>query len=356
MPAAQGSGLDELYPLLPGDFDNARQVAAQVIGEGQPPMFLWLRVQRRAVEVPALGDTVLYSEITRGAEPGFVTRRILMVFGTDARGRVYSEAWRWRDADEAAGIAERLDRLAGLPAETFERALPDGCTMYWAREGKEWVGRISEDTCIVPAARTGEPRRIRTTEIAGLDGLRTEEAGFTPEGRELFGMPEGVYFEFEPASRLAAAARDPLPTVARVDLMRYEGTWYDIGNLDHRPQRRCTNDTATYTLQDDGSIEVLNRCRRASSRERETRGRAKVVDTQTNARLEVRFFVFFTGDYWIIALDDDYQYALVGTPSRSNLWLLARDPGIDRPRRDQLLAYAATLGFDMKRFRLTPHD
>ena len=123
-----------------------------------------------------------------------------------------------------------------------------------------------------------------------------------------------------PSSR-AAASDAPLQTVPSVDLARYAGTWYEIASYPQRFQKGCTGTTATYTLRADGGVEVLNRCARDSLNGRVTvaRGRARVVDRSTNARLKVSFFWPFWGDYWIIDLGKDYEYAVVGPPSRTYL-------------------------------------
>jgi apolipoprotein D and lipocalin family protein len=120
----------------------------------------------------------------------------------------------------------------------------------------------------------------------------------------------------------------PLQTVAHVDLSRYVGDWYEIANIPQSFQRGCTATTATYTLRDDGDIDVLNSCRKGTldGEEKSAHGRARVVDRATNAKLEVSFFRPFWGDYWVIDLADDYSYAVVGHPSRDYLWILARKP------------------------------
>ena len=120
----------------------------------------------------------------------------------------------------------------------------------------------------------------------------------------------------------------PLQTVESVELERYLGTWYEIASFPQSFQRGCTATTATYALKDDGEIEVLNRCRRGSLDGRETvaEGRARVVDSATNAKLEVSFFGNFWGDYWVVGLGDEYEFAVVGNPGRDYLWILARTP------------------------------
>ena len=118
----------------------------------------------------------------------------------------------------------------------------------------------------------------------------------------------------------------PLQTVAKVDLSRYTGTWFEIASYPQRFQEGCTGTTATYTLRDDGEIGVVNRCRKGSlqGEEDSAEGRARVVDKTTNAKLEVTFFWPFWGDYWIIDLDPGYQWAVVGHPNRRYLWILSR--------------------------------
>jgi apolipoprotein D and lipocalin family protein len=123
-------------------------------------------------------------------------------------------------------------------------------------------------------------------------------------------------------------ALPPLRAVAAVDLPRYMGTWYEIANYPHPFQEGCTATTADYSLRDDGRVDVLNRCRQGGldGELDEARGIARVVDTQSNAKLEVSFFRPFWGDYWIIELAEDYRYAVVGHPGRDYLWILSRSP------------------------------
>ena len=120
----------------------------------------------------------------------------------------------------------------------------------------------------------------------------------------------------------------PVRSVESVDLNRYTGTWYEIASYPQRFQEGCTGTTATYTLQEDGTISVLNRCRRDSldGPEVTAEGRARVVNSARPSELEVSFFRPFWGDYWIIDLDPDYRFAVVGQPSRDYLWILSRTP------------------------------
>ncbi len=120
----------------------------------------------------------------------------------------------------------------------------------------------------------------------------------------------------------------PLQTVSHVDLHRYVGLWYEIDRYPNSFQKGCQGSTAMYTVRPDGKIDVINSCRdEQDGRLREAKGRAWVVDKTSNARLKVSFFWPFLGDYWIIDLGLEYEYAVVGTPNRQYLWILNPHPG-----------------------------
>ena len=143
----------------------------------------------------------------------------------------------------------------------------------------------------------------------------------------------------------------PLATVKHVDVDRYVGTWYEIASFPQRFQRGCTATTATYELRADGQIDVLNRCRKGSlaGPEDSAHGRARVVDASTNAKLEVSFFRPFWGDYWIVDLGPDYEYAVVGHPSRDYLWILGRAPTMDPGLYDEIVERLALQGYETER-------
>jgi apolipoprotein D and lipocalin family protein len=156
-----------------------------------------------------------------------------------------------------------------------------------------------------------------------------------------------------------------LELVDRVDLERYQGRWYEIARLPNRFQRQCeSNVTADYRLRDDGRIDVTNRCRREDGSYAEASGVARRADPRgSEAVLEVRFaprwlsfLPFVWGDYRIIALGQDYQYALVGSESRRYLWVLARSPELAEDRLQAVLDKARDQGFDIDDLVLTRHE
>jgi apolipoprotein D and lipocalin family protein len=139
------------------------------------------------------------------------------------------------------------------------------------------------------------------------------------------------------AAAFGSDATSALSTVEHVDLKRYMGKWYEIARYPNRFEKACVSDvTANYVLRDDGKVEVVNACRKADGLLKSSKGSAKVVDTQTNAKLKVTFFWPFYGDYWIIGLDPEYRYAIVSEPKRQYLWILSRTPVMD----EQLYANA----------------
>jgi len=148
---------------------------------------------------------------------------------------------------------------------------------------------------------------------------------------------------------------DTLEVVPHVELEKYLGKWYEIARLPARFQEGCTETTATYALSEDGRISVLNECRK-NGKLKQAKGKAKVVDKVSGAKLKVTFFWPFYGDYWIINLGEDYDYAVVGTPSRKYLWILSRTPQMDGKLYSQLLESVKSKGFDVNNLIKAGHE
>jgi apolipoprotein D and lipocalin family protein len=128
---------------------------------------------------------------------------------------------------------------------------------------------------------------------------------------------------------------------------RYMGKWYEIVRLDHRFERGMEQVTATYALNDDGTVAVLNRGFKAAKGEwDEASGKARFVGSTDVGELEVSFFGPFYGAYNIVDLDPDYQHVLIVGPSRDYLWILSRTPNPPAQEVDRLIAKAAQLGID----------
>ncbi|NYT57500.1 lipocalin family protein [Alcaligenaceae bacterium] len=153
-----------------------------------------------------------------------------------------------------------------------------------------------------------------------------------------------------------AASNPGLSTQADVDLVKYAGTWYEQARLPNRFQKECVGDVrADYVLQPDKTISVTNQCRLQDGNIKVAKAKGRLstaAQPLDPAKLEVRFAPAWTswlpmvwGDYWILKLEGDYRYSLVGTPDREYLWVLSREPHADKAVVDELLSYAGTLGF-----------
>ncbi len=154
---------------------------------------------------------------------------------------------------------------------------------------------------------------------------------------------------------VAREANPEVTTVRSVDLDRYAGDWFEIARFPNRFQTKCAGDVkARYTRRPDGKIDVVNSCRTSDGGTTQAAGLARVDDTATRAKLKVRFapaalswLPFVWGDYWIIGLDEGYQWAVVGSPDRNYLWILSRTPALDGASYERAIELARAKGFDV---------
>jgi len=151
-----------------------------------------------------------------------------------------------------------------------------------------------------------------------------------------------------------AHAASPVTSVPEMELSRYAGHWYEIAHLPVSFQRQCVSDiTATYALRADGTISVHNTCRTRDGEQAIADGVARTVQDHPG-RLQVRFVPGWLSwvplvwaDYWVIAIDPDYQWAVVGDPDREYLWILSREPVMDAELFARLKARAEAMGYDL---------
>lgn len=166
------------------------------------------------------------------------------------------------------------------------------------------------------------------------------------------------------ASPAVGAPTDPRPvtTVPAVDLQRYQGTWKEVASIPQPFSAECARNTmANYTLLPDGLIRVLNSCDRADGSTSRLEGRARVVDPASPAKLQVTFAqqggqFFFTpgGDYWIIGLDPNYRWAVVGDGARKNGFVLSRTSTVAPRDIVKIVRVLVRNGYDLNAFKLTP--
>lgn len=148
-------------------------------------------------------------------------------------------------------------------------------------------------------------------------------------------------------------------TVKQVDLKKYIGLWYEVAKIPNSFQDHCVyGTTAEYKIDDDGDIIVTNSCYDDEGKIDVAEGLAKVVDKNTNAKLEVSFFSIlgirpFWGDYWIIGLDDNYQWAVIGTPNRKYGWVLSRTPSLPDSTMENIFKLLKSQYYNPDNFELS---
>lgn len=161
--------------------------------------------------------------------------------------------------------------------------------------------------------------------------------------------------------QLAMAESGVRPLSNPVDLDRYLGSWYEIARLPNRFQDQCSGDvTAQYSRLEDGQIQVINRCRLHTGKTDEAVGVARIVNAPRNSQLEVSFvslfgWHFFWGDYWVLGLDPDYQWVVVGEPSRKYGWVLARQTELSEAVWHSINQILVEQGYQPAHFQQTQH-
>jgi apolipoprotein D and lipocalin family protein len=156
--------------------------------------------------------------------------------------------------------------------------------------------------------------------------------------------------------------KNELQVVSKVDLKKYVGLWYEIAKIPNRFQKNCIkNTTAEYSFRDDGKIKVVNSCVQSDGSKKVAEGVAKVVDNFNNAKLEVSFvrilgIQLFWGDYWIIGLGENYDFAIVGSPDRKYGWILSRTKKLPQEKLSKISDLLMINGYDIKNFEFSEQD
>jgi len=150
-------------------------------------------------------------------------------------------------------------------------------------------------------------------------------------------------------------AGEETQVVESVDLQRYLGKWYEIATIPQRFQLGCTNVTTEYTLNPNGTVKVVNSCRK-EGQFKQVVGRAKIVPGSNNAKLKVSFFRPFWGDYWIVGLDADYQWAIVSNAKGTTCWILSRTPELADELYDGIVEQCRAKGIAVGQLLKTPQD
>lgn len=157
------------------------------------------------------------------------------------------------------------------------------------------------------------------------------------------------------AATMVYAKDKPLKTVDKVELDRYLGVWYEVARKPLSFQNKCDrNVTATYTLNENGNVNVDNKCVMKDGTLTQSLGEAYIQNSPFNTKLKVsflpsaiRWLPFGRGDYWILKIDEDYQTVLVGEPGRKYMWVLSRTNQPNEKVVKEYLDYAKSVGYDL---------
>lgn len=145
-------------------------------------------------------------------------------------------------------------------------------------------------------------------------------------------------------------------TVKELDINRYIGTWYEIARFPHSFEKNLVGVTATYSLRDNGKIRVVNEGYKKTldGKRSSAEGKAKIPNKKEPGKLKVAFFWNFYGDYYVLELDKDYQWAMIGSSSDKYFWILSRTPQMDPDTYNMLLENARKRGYKLEKLIKVP--
>ena len=149
-----------------------------------------------------------------------------------------------------------------------------------------------------------------------------------------------------------------LEVVSNLDLKKFQGTWYEIAHNPWFPEKDCFSMIAHYKLTENNQIIVTNICRKKGfdGEISKVTGKAWLVNPKIKAKWEVQFIWPFTLDYWVIDLEENYNYAVIGEPDRENLWILSRKPIMEKGLLSKIIETTKSKGYDLSNLILTPQD
>ena len=149
-----------------------------------------------------------------------------------------------------------------------------------------------------------------------------------------------------------------LEVVSNLDLQKFQGTWYEIAHNPWFPENGCFSMIAHYKLTENNQINVTNICRKKGfdGEISKVTGKAWLVNSKIKAKWEVQFIWPFTLDYWVIDLEENYNYAVIGEPERENLWILSRKPIMKKGLLSKIIETTKSKGYDLSNLILTPQD
>ena len=146
--------------------------------------------------------------------------------------------------------------------------------------------------------------------------------------------------------------------VNELDINKYLGKWYEIARYDHSFERDLVGVTATYSFREDGKIKVVNSGfeKTLNGEKSVAIGKAKIPYKNVPSKLKVSFFWFFYGDYFVLDLDENYQWAIIGSSSDNYLWILSRTSTLEKNLYNELLDKLTNRGYDVNKLLKVKHE
>ena len=156
----------------------------------------------------------------------------------------------------------------------------------------------------------------------------------------------------------ACSSVEPLATVGYVDLDRFMGDWYVIGNIPTYIETEAFNAVESYRLDEDGSIATTFTFNQGSftGEQKIYEPRGFIKNPESNAEWGMQFIWPIKADYRIIYLDDDYQLTVIGRNKRDYVWLMARTPSISEQQYDAMVGLMEEVGYDISKIRKVPQQ
>lgn len=137
-------------------------------------------------------------------------------------------------------------------------------------------------------------------------------------------------------------------TIKELDVERYMGTWYELARFNHRFEKGLVGVTATYSLRDNGKINVViaGYKNTLDGKYSSAKAKARIPNPAEPGKLKVYFIPFFGADYYILDIDPDYQWVLVGSSSPNYLWIMSRTPKLPDETLQMIVERAKARGYD----------
>lgn len=150
---------------------------------------------------------------------------------------------------------------------------------------------------------------------------------------------------------------DHIKPIEPFDVNKYNGEWYEIARFDFKHEKDLSNVTANYSLNNDGSIKVVNKgFNYVKNKWEEANGKAKFTSSKNIGSLQVSFFGPFYAGYHIVMLEPNYNSVLIFGDDTDYIWILSRDKTINESTKEKYLAKAKEAGYDLNRLVWTKHD